>query len=170
MKTITTTRTLDATKYLPCESCVNNFNCKRYMLACEFIHNKLFFAADLICTLECAEELCISKQIECVRKGYSQTTRRARQAFRLFLPTINNALNAFYKYEYEEASDYTKQTLISVLANTLEDWNSLTYFDFMFNQNIKNKRDILQKEFEYEITKSEKQKLAEQNTSENERR
>lgn len=167
MLQVETTTILDATKYLPCESCVNNYSCKRYMLICDFTKQKLFFAANLLCILECAEELAITKQVECVRKNYSHTSLRAEQAFKIFLPAVNNALQAFYKYDCEHASDYAKQALIFALASTLENWNCLEYFDFMFSQDVENTRDILQAQFEYEITKSEKQKVAKQNTSEN---
>lgn len=92
---------------------------------------------------------------ECNKNALSNPNQRAATLYELFLPTLNKYLNAFYKHERENASDYHKQTLIFTLAESLNRWGLLQYFDFIFSQNIENTYNILQKQFEYEITKSE---------------
>ena len=76
------------------------------------------------------------------------------------MPALNNYLNAFYKYECEQAAEYAKCAIIFALAESLEYWDLLEYFDFMFAQDIANTRNALEKQYEPEILKSEKAKLA----------
>ena len=104
---------------------------------------------------------------ECKKNNFSNPLQRAETLYKDFLPTLNNFLNAFYKYECETASEYNKRALIFALAESLEYWNLLQYFDFMFSQDIENTRNILHSQFEYEITKSENEKLAEQKAGAN---
>ena len=162
MLQIETTQIFDATKYLCCASCPLHNNCNKYALICDLTHDKLFFGAGLLCLLQRAESVAIRVLHECVKNNFSNPTERAKTVYKDFLPTLNNFLNAFYKYDCEHASEYTKRTIILVLAESLEYWKLLEYFDFMFSQDIENTRDILLAQFEYEITKSENEKLAEQ--------
>lgn len=97
----------------------------------------------------------------------SNPFERAKTLYKDFLPTLNKFLNAFYKYDYEHASEYHKQAIIFALAESLEYEGLLQHFDFMFSQNIENTRDILQAQFEHEITKSENEKLAEGKAGQN---
>lgn len=162
MLQVETTQIFDATKYLCCASCPLHNNCNKYALICNFVKNKLFFGANLLCVLERAESVAMNVRNECVKNNFSNPFTRAETLYKDFLPTLNNFLNAFYKYDCEHASDYDKQALIFALAESLEYWNLLQHFDFMFSQDIENTRNILQAQFEYEITKSENEKLAEE--------
>ncbi len=160
MLQVETTQIFDATKYLSCATCPLHNNCNKYALICNFIHNKLFFGANLLCVLERAETATMNVRNECVKNNFSNPTQRAETLYKDFLPTLNNFLNAFYKYDCEHASEYHKQALIFALAESLEYWNLLQHFDFMFSQDVENTRDILHSQFEYEMTKSENEKLA----------
>lgn len=160
MLQVETTQIFDATKYLSCATCPLHNNCNKYALICDFIQNKLFFGASLLCVLERAESVTMNVRNECKKNNFSNPMQRAETLYKDFLPTINNFLNAFYKYDCEHSSEYAKRALIFALAESLEYWNLLKHFDFMFSQDIENTRDILQAQFEYEITKSENEKLA----------
>ena len=93
--------------------------------------------------------------------------KRDKTLYKDFLPTLNNLLNAFYKYDCDNADDYAKRAITYALAESLEYWGLLQHFDFMFSQDIENTRNILQAQFVYEMTKSENEKLAEQNAHSN---
>lgn len=162
MLQIETIQIFDATKHLGCASCPLHNNCNKYALICDLVHDKLFFGAGLLCLLQRAESVAMSVRRECVKNNFSNPTERAKTLYKDFLPTLNNFLNAFYKYDCEHANEYTKRTIILVLAESLEFWELLKHFDFMFSQDIENTRDTLCAEIEYEITKSENEKLAEQ--------
>lgn len=167
MLQVETTQIFDATKYLCCASCPLHNNCNKYALICDFIHDKLFFGANLLCVLERAENAAMNARAECVKNNFSNPTERAKTLYKDFLPTLNNFLNAFYKYDCEHASEYAKRAIVLTLAESLEYWELLKHFDFMFSQDIENTRDVLQAQFEYEITKSENEKLAEQKAETN---
>ncbi len=162
MLQVETTQIFDATKYLSCATCPLHNNCNKYALICNFVNNKLFFGASLLCVLERAENATMNVLAECKKNNFSNPLQRAETLYKDFLPTLNNFLNAFYKYDCENASDYDKQALIFALAESLEYWHLLQHFDFMFSQDVENTRDILHSQFEYEITKSENEKLAEE--------
>lgn len=155
MKQIQTTQPTDVTKHLSCATCPLHYNCNKYALICDFIHNKLYIGAKLLCVLMQSENATTNVLSECNKNALSNPNQRAATLYELFLPTLNKYLNAFYKHERENASDYHKQTLIFTLAESLNRWGLLQYFDFIFSQNIENTYNILQKQFEYEITKSE---------------
>lgn len=155
MKQIQTTQPADATKHLSCATCPLHYNCNKYALICDFIHNKLFLGAKLLCVLMQAENVTTNILTECKKNKLPNPIQSAATLYELFLPTLNKCLNVFHKHELENASDYHKQTLIFTLAESLERWGLLQYFDFIFSQNVENTRNILQKQFEYEITKSE---------------
>lgn len=167
MLQVETTQIFDATKYLCCASCPLHNNCNKYALICDFIHNKLFFGAELLCVLERAENATMNARAECVKNNFSNPTERAKTLYKDFLPTLNNFLNAFYKYDCEHTSEYAKRAIVLALAESLEYWELLKHFDFMFSQDIENTRDILQAQFEYEITKSENEKLTKQKAEAN---
>lgn len=167
MLQVETSQIFDATKHLSCSTCPLHNNCNKYALICDFIHNKLFFGANLLCVLERSENATMNVCNECKKNNFSNPLQRAETLYKDFLPTLNNFLNAFYKYDCEHASEYSKQALIFALAESLEYWHLLQYFDFMFSQDIENTRNILHSQFEYEITKSENEKLAKQKAGAN---
>lgn len=162
MLQVETTQILDATKFLSCDSCPLHNNCNKYALICNLIHNKIFFGSKLLCVLERAENVTVKTYNECTKNKLPNPTKLAKTLYKDFLPALNNFLNAFYKYENEQIDDYTRSVIIFSLANDLEYWDLLKYFDFTFSQDVENTRDILQAHFEYEITKSENEKLLRQ--------
>lgn len=168
MLQIETTQVMDATNYLSCSSCPLNHNCKKYSLACELIHSKTFFGANLLCIVERAETAAMRTQAECVKNKFSNPLERAKTAYRDFLPALSNYLNAHYKYECETTDTYTKRCIILTLAESLDYWGLLQDFDFIFSHELEITREIMLQRFEYEIVKSEKEKACEQNaTTEN---
>lgn len=168
MLQIETTQIMDATNYLSCSSCPLNHNCKKYSLACELVHNKTFFGANLLCIVERAETTAMRTQAECVKNKISNPLERAKTAYRDFLPVLSNYLNAHYKYECETTDTYTKRCIILTLAESLDYWGLLQDFDFVFSHELEITRETMLQRFEYEIVKSEKEKPTEQNaTAEN---
>lgn len=155
MLEVTTSQIFDATKHLCCATCPLHNNCNKYALICDLTHDKLFFGAGLLCLLQRAESVAMLVRSECVKNIFSNAAERAKTLYKDFLPTLNNFLNAFYKYDCEHASEYAKRTIIFILAESLEYWELLKYFDFMFSQDIENTRDILLAQFEYEMNKGE---------------
>ena len=160
MTHIETTQIFDATKYLSCSDCPLNKNCTKYSLTCDLIHNKLFLGANLLCCLMRAENTANNTLRECIENKLANPGKYAKTLYKDFLPTINNHLKAFYKYECEQSDEYAKCAIIFALAESLEYWDLLEYFDFMFGQDIENIRNALKKQYEPEILKSEKEKLA----------
>ena len=154
MLEVTTTQIFDATKYLACNSCPLHNNCNKYMLICDFITKKLFFAANLLCVLERAENAVQAAKCELVKNNFTTPSERVKTLFRDFLPQLNNNLEAFYKYDFNNASDYHKQTLICTLAETLEFYDLLREFDFVYCRDIENTRDILLANFERDLNKT----------------
>lgn len=167
MLQIETSQIFDATKYLGCSTCPLNHNCNKYMLICDFVKSKNYFGACTLCLIELAENACMRLQNELLKNKVSNVAERVKTLYKRFLPALNADLQAFYKYECEDAGEYTKNALIFAVAESLEYHELLQYFDFFFSQDIENTRDILQKSFEYEITKSENQKLAAEKCNEN---
>ena len=160
MLQVETTQIFDATKYLGCATCPLHNNCNKYALICNLVNNKIFFGANLLCVLERAENAAMNVLNECKKNNFSNPFERAKTSYKDFLPTLNNFLKAFCKYDCEATNEYGKQTIIFALAESLEYWNLLQHFDFMFSQDIENTRDVLKAQFEWEITKSENKKLA----------
>lgn len=159
MLQVETTQIFDATKYLSCGTCPLNYNCSKYALACDFIHNKLFFGANLLCVLGRAEKAAMNTIIECKKNNISNPTEKAKTLYKDFLPALNNFLKAFYKYDCEQASEYAQCAMFFALAESLEYWDLLQYFDLVFSQDVEKMRDILHAQFEYEMTRSENEKL-----------
>lgn len=155
-----TIQIFDATKYVSCSDCPLQRNCTKYSLICDLIHNNLFIGANLLCCLMRAENVATNTHRECIKDKLANPDKYVKTLFKDFLPSINNHLNAFYKYESEQADEYSKCAIIFALAECLEYWDLLDYFDFMFAQDIENIRDALRKQYEPEILKSEKAKLA----------
>ena len=161
MLEVTTTRVADATKKLACPICPLHYNCNKYALICDFVKNNLFFGASLLCTLERAEDVIQSKQKELLKNKSLCITEKIKTLYKDFLPELNNILEAFYKYECDKASDYHKQELICNLAESLEYYSLLQYFDFVFCRDVEITRDILIKQFDFLFTKNEDKKLLE---------
>lgn len=155
MMEVTTTQVADATKKLACPICPLHYNCNKYALICDFVKNNLFFGASLLCTLERAEDVIQSKQRELLKNKSSCTTEKIKTLYKDFLPELNNALEAFYKYECDKASDYHKQEVICFLAESLEYYDLLQYFDFVYCRDIEITRDILIKQFDFLMAKNE---------------
>lgn len=150
----------DATKYLGCSTCPMHNNCIKYSLICDLIHDKLFLGANLLCCLMRAENTAMNTLRERVKNKLTNPSECAKTSYKDFLPALNNHLNAFYKYECEQSDEYAKCAIIFALAESLEYWDLLEYFDFMFKQDIEDTRTALKKQYEPEILKSEKEKLA----------
>lgn len=161
MLEVTTTQITDATKKLACPVCPLHYNCSKYMLICDFVKNNLFFGASLLCTLERAEDVLQSKQKELLKNKSSCTTEKIKTLYKDFLPELNNALEAFYKYECDKASDYHKQEVICHLAESLEYYELLQYFDFVYCRDIEITRDILIKQFDFLMAKDEGKNFSE---------
>ena len=160
MTHVESTQIFDATKYLSCSNCPMHHNCTKHSLICDLIHNNLFLGANLLCCLMRAENTAMNTLRECVKNKLANPGKYAKTLYKDFLPALNNHLNAFYKYECEHSDEYAKCAIIFALAESLEYWDLLEYFDFMFAQDIANIRNALEKQYEPEILKSEKAKLA----------
>lgn len=156
---IESTQIFDATKYLSCSTCPMHYSCTKYSLICDLIHSKLFLGANLLCCLMRAENTAMNTLRECVKNKLVNPSESAKTSYKDFLPALNNHLNAFYKYECERSDEYAKCAIIFALAESLEYWGLLGYFDLMFKQDIENTRIALKKQYEPEILKSEKEKL-----------
>ncbi len=161
MLEVTTTQVADATKKLACPICPLHYNCNKYALICDFVKNNLFFGASLLCTLERAEDVIQSKQRELLKNKSSCTTEKIKTLYKDLLPELNNALEAFYKYECDKASDYHKQEVICHLAESLEYYDLLQYFDFVYCRDIEITRDILIKQFDFLMAKDEDKNFSE---------
>lgn len=159
MSKIKVTQNYDATKHLGCATCQLHNNCSKYALICDFINNRLFFGAKLLCGLERAENAATKIRDECSKNNFSNPAEMAKTLYKDYLPAFNNLLNTFYILDYEHASEYAKRAVIFTLAESLERWGLLEYFDFIYFQNVKNARNDFQTKFEHEITKSERKKL-----------
>lgn len=154
MLEVTTTEIFDATKYLACSSCPLHNNCNKYMLICDFMTKKLFFGANLLCVLERAENAVQAAKRELVKNNFTNPSERVKTLYKDFLPQLNNNLEAFYKYDCDNASDYHKQTLIFALAESLEFYDLLREFDFVYSRDVENTRDVLAASFEHELNKT----------------
>lgn len=161
MLEVTTTQVADATKKLACPICPLHYNCNKYALICDFVKNNLFFGASLLCTLERAENVIQSKQLELLKNKSSCTKEKIKTLYKDFLPELNNNLEAFYKYECDKASDYHKQEVICYLAESLEYYDLLQYFDFVYCRDIEITRDILIKQFDFLMAKDEDKNFSE---------
>lgn len=161
MLEVTTTQIADATKKLACPACPLHYNCNKYALICDFVKNNLFFGANLLCILERAEDVIQSKQLELLKNKSSCTKEKIKTLYKDFLPYLNNNLEAFYKYECDKASDYHKQEVICHLAESLEYYGLLQYFDFVYCRDIEITRDILIKQFDFLMAKDEDKNFSE---------
>lgn len=161
MLEVTTTQVTDATKKLACPVCPLHYNCNKYALICDFVKNNLFFGASLLCTIERAENIIQLKQIELLKNKSSCTKEKIKTLYKDFLPELNKNLEAFYKYECDKASDYHKQEVICYLAESLEYYGLLQYFDFVYCRDIEITRDILIKQFDFLMAKDEDKNFSE---------
>lgn len=158
---VTTTQVADATKKLACAVCPLHYDCNKYVLICDFVKNNLFFGANLLCSLERAEDVIQSKQKELLKNKSLCTKEKIKTLYKDFLPELNNNLEAFYKYECDKASDYHKQEIICHLAESLEYYGLLQYFDFVYCRDIEITRDILINQFNFLFTKNEDKNFSE---------
>lgn len=161
MLEVTTIQVADATKKLACPICPLHYNCNKYALICDFVKNNLFFGASLLCTIERAENIIQLKQIELLKNKSSCTMEKIKTLYKDFFPELNKNLEAFYKYECDKASDYHKQELICHLAESLEYYGLLQYFDFVYCRDIEITRDILIKQFDFLMAKDENKNFSE---------
>lgn len=161
MLEVTTIQVADATKKLACPICPLHYNCNKYALICDFVKNNLFFGASLLCTIERAENIIQLKQIELLKNKNSCTMEKIKTLYKDFLPELNKNLEAFYKYECDKAGDYHKQELICHLAESLEYYGLLQYFDFVYCRDIEITRDILIKQFDFLMAKDEDKNFSE---------
>lgn len=161
MDHVKTTQIFDATEHLGCTFCPLHNNCRDYSLICDLTHDKLFFAANLLCSLMRAESTAMKVILDCKTRSATTLRECAKTLYKDFLPTLNNYFNAFCKYECEQSTEYVRRAIILTLAESLEYWEQLDYFDLVFSQNIANTRDALTKQYQSEILKSETEKLAE---------
>lgn len=161
MLEVTTIQIADATKKLACPICPLHYNCNKYALICDFAKNNLFFGANLLCIIERAEDVIQSKRLELLKNKSSCTKEKIKTLYKDFLSELNNALEAFYKYECDKASDYHKQEVICYLAESLEYYGLLQYFDFVYCRDIEITRDILIKQFDFLMAKDEDKNFSE---------
>lgn len=160
MEQVKTTQIFDATEHSGCTFCPLHHNCREYSLICDFIHDKQFFAANLLCSLMRAESTAMKTVLDCKTGNATNSRECAKTLYKDFLPTINNYFSAFCKYECDLSGEYARRVIVLTLAESLEYWEFLDYFDLVFSQNIANTRDALAKQYESEILKSESEKLA----------
>lgn len=160
MEHVKTTQIFNATEHLGCTFCPLQNNCREYSLICDLAHDKLFFAAHFLCALMRAETTAMKIVLDSKTRNATTSRECAKTLYKDFLPIINNYFNAFYKYECEQSSEYARRAIILTLAESLEYWEQLEYFDLAFSQNIANTRDALAKQYQSEILKSETEKLA----------
>lgn len=157
MKTISTTFKTDATKFLCCAECPLNHNCNKYALACDFVNQKLFFSASLICVLERAENCCEKTFRELVEKRIKNATERTENLFKIFMPCIYNTWRAFELYEAETSGAYARSALVFSLYGTLARYNAVELFDFLFNTEIEKLNEELCATYTPETMKPENQ-------------
>lgn len=155
-----TSQIFDPTTCLSCSYCPLHFNCKKYMLICDLVKKNLTFGAELLCILGRAETFADYVLRKSVKENKGNPFAIARTLYKDFLPTINNYLTAFYKYECEHTKEYDKREIILTLAAQLEYWNLLEHFDFVFSQDVENTRDTILTVMQHETTKSENKKVA----------
>lgn len=161
MLEVTTIQIADATKKLACPICPLHYNCNKYALICDFVKNNLFFGANLLCIIERAEDVIQSKRLELLKNKSSCTKEKIKTLYKDFLSELNNTLEAFYKYECDISSDYHKQEVICYLAESLEYYGLLQYFDFVYCRDIEITRDILIKQFDFLMAKDEDKNFSE---------
>ena len=155
-----TSQIFNSTNYLSCSYCPLHFNCKKYVLICDLMKKNLTFGAQLLCILESADAMTNYVFEKAIKEKQEHPYPIAQAMYKNFLPTINNYLTAFYKYECEHAKEYDKQEVILTLASQLEYWDLLQHFDFVFSQDVKNTRDTILTVIQHETTKNENKKVA----------
>lgn len=144
---------MDATKFLSCNLCPLNYQCARYSLACEFTHNHLYFSARIICILETVDQVCTCLNRELIKKNITNVQQRIKSLYELFLPEIFNYWNAYIKYELPVADEYSQNALLFALCDSLETFEELERFDFLFKTGLNKLRENKMKTFKPEIEK-----------------
>ena len=128
---------IDATNITECSCCPLHYNCSHYMMICDFVQNKAIIGAKLLCILERAENAAIRIGNDLRYAGYNNIAARKEITYKDYLPGIHNWLEAFFKYEAENVGRYYREALILLLADSLDYYNCLEYFDCFFCENIK---------------------------------
>lgn len=136
LHSVETTQIIDPTKGLGCGYCPLNYTCRLYHTICDLQKNNVPFGASLLCALLKVENVytsicegrCLHPHLFPYATSYS--------TLELFLPAINNALKAFYKYDFEACPDWAKVAVMTTLRDTLKKWDCLQDFDFMFSQDV----------------------------------
>jgi hypothetical protein len=149
----TKTPPMDATKLLSCHLCPLNYQCARYSLACELTHNHLYFSAKIICILESAEQACTCLSREIIKENMANVQQRIKALYELFLPEIFNYWNAYRTYELSAADEYSQNALLFALCDSLESFEMLERFDFLFRTGLEKLREKKMKTFKPEIEK-----------------
>lgn len=134
---VETTQITDPTKGIGCGYCPLNYTCRFYHTICELKKNKIHFGAKLLCTLLKADSICTKIFKERLQSPRLYPLTTAQEVFALFLPAINNNLEAFYKYDCDNAPNWAKNAIIKILEETLDTWECLDDFDFMFSKDVR---------------------------------
>ena len=133
---VETTQIVDPTKKLECGYCPLNYTCRLYHTICDLEKNNVHFGAKLLCVLLKADSICTKIFKKRLQSSLLYPLTTAKEVFSLFLPAINNNLKAFYKYDCESAPKWAKSVVIRTLESTLDCWECLQDFDFMFSQDV----------------------------------
>lgn len=136
LHSVETTQIMDPTKKLNCGCCPLRYGCTYYYTICSLENYGAHFGAKLLCTLLKADRICTDIFEKCRQNGVPLPKTTAQETFELFLPALNNALKAFYKYEVEYCQGWTEEAVFKILADVLSKWECLQNFDFMFSQDV----------------------------------
>lgn len=79
--------------------------------------------------------------------------QRVKALYELFLPEIFNYWNAYRNYELSAADEYSQNALLFALCDSLESFEELERFDFLFKTGLKKLREKKMKTFKPEIEK-----------------
>lgn len=133
---VETSQIVDPSTQLGCKCCPLTYTCRLCYTIRDLQRNNVPFGARLLCTLLKAENVFTRIYEERAMSPKLLPYETAYSILELFLPSINNNLKAFYKYDFETCPDWAKVTVMRVLDNTLRKWGCLQDFDFMFSQDV----------------------------------
>lgn len=136
MKHLETTYSFDVQKKLDCQFCQKSSLCKDFQLCFDLMSLNKPICTNLICTLDRAIYVAQTAYNTDVQIYKSTAFERARQIFKMFLPAVNNALKATFKFEWETLAEETKTAVIKMLGKALDNWELLQFFDITFAQDI----------------------------------
>lgn len=143
METLTVETVITPNNKLNCTDCASMEKCGNFALIQECLANKSYFGAKLLCDLNKTQHVynLVLTRLEYLRK--INTIKTANNTFRLFLPTLNNDLKAFYKYDLENTPKYLQNAIILELAITLDDKQLLKDFDFIYCNDIEITAELI---------------------------